>query len=672
MEFDLIGKINHIRLCKTQPLVPLLEALVNSIHATKYSGIEDGKIGISIERDTRQKLLSEEMPDSRPIKSFTIIDNGVGFNDENFKAFNTANTINRIELGGRGVGRFIWLKAFAYVTISSVYQDNGELKKRSFEFRLSKKGIENHQDTAAPEERRETTVKLIDFSSFYSSTCPTGIETIVETILRHCMGYLRLEECPVIKISDPANNKSIVINDIYNNHIDFYANHKFKLKKQSFEIDLYKVYNITTSHELHYTVDDREVQTKPLSKDIPELNKKIKSEERDDFYIKAYLKGNYLNSLVNDERTSLSFPQIEGGLDYPDIITETELRDKAVENIEKAIKDYLEKIRSGKLDKIREYIEKKGPQYRPLLKYKRDALEKLPILSDAKLEIELFRILTNLETDLKKEGRSFLKKIKTVQDFQTYRDKYNEYIDKVIHVGNTSLSKYIIHRRAVIEMLEKHLEADELGEFVKENAVHSLIFPLKSTSDDISYEDHNLWLIDERLAYHTYLASDIAFKSIEPAEVNSEKRPDIVLFNDYFDNRFVFSERKKTPFPSIVIVEFKRPMRRQYNKNEDDPVNQIIDYIVKIKNDKKRLKNDRQFNLRENIPIYGYIVCDLTSGLKSILANNRDFQPTPDGMGMYRYFNNLSTYIEIISYDKLLEDSKKRNQILFDKLRLPI
>jgi len=30
-----------------------------------------------------------------------------------------------------------------------------------------------------------------------------------------------------------------------------------------------------------------------------------------------------------------------------------------------------------------------------------------------------------------------------------------------------------------------------------------------------------------------------------------------------------------------------------------------------------------------------------------------------------------NAYIEIISYDKLLEDANKRNQVLFDKLNLP-
>jgi hypothetical protein len=46
--------------------------------------------------------------------------------------------------------------------------------------------------------------------------------------------------------------------------------------------------------------------------------------------------------------------------------------------------------------------------------------------------------------------------------------------------------------------------------------------------------------------------------------------------------------------------------------------------------------------------------------------------PTPDNLGYYVYNPALSAYVEIISYTKLLQDAKKRNRILFDKLHLPV
>jgi hypothetical protein len=43
---------------------------------------------------------------------------------------------------------------------------------------------------------------------------------------------------------------------------------------------------------------------------------------------------------------------------------------------------------------------------------------------------------------------------------------------------------------------------------------------------------------------------------------------------------------------------------------------------------------------------------------------------TPDSLGFFGYSNNYGTYIEIISFDKLVSDAKKRNAVLFEKLGL--
>jgi hypothetical protein len=44
---------------------------------------------------------------------------------------------------------------------------------------------------------------------------------------------------------------------------------------------------------------------------------------------------------------------------------------------------------------------------------------------------------------------------------------------------------------------------------------------------------------------------------------------------------------------------------------------------------------------------------------------------TPNNLGYYGYNETLNAYYEVISYAKLLADTKKRNRILFDKLNLP-
>ncbi len=51
-------------------------------------------------------------------------------------------------------------------------------------------------------------------------------------------------------------------------------------------------------------------------------------------------------------------------------------------------------------------------------------------------------------------------------------------------------------------------------------------------------------------------------------------------------------------------------------------------------------------------------------------AENAQLTPTPDSLGFFGYNTNLGVYVEIISFDKLVGDAKKRNAMLFEKLGL--
>src|SRR5437016_14388478 len=52
-----------------------------------------------------------------------------------------------------------------------------------------------------------------------------------------------------------------------------------------------------------------------------------------------------------------------------------------------------------------------------------------------------------------------------------------------------------------------------------------------------------------------------------------------------------------------------------------------------------------------------------------IIAQNKGLLPTPDQLGHYGYNPNLSAYVEIMSYAKLLRDAEKRNWHLCDELQ---
>jgi hypothetical protein len=100
-----------------------MEAVVNSIQAIEEAGESAGRIDIHIKRETAQGLLKPEEIVGQPVVSFVVQDNGVGFTDENYKSFSTSDSAHKAERGGKGIGRFLWLKAFDCAEVESVYND---------------------------------------------------------------------------------------------------------------------------------------------------------------------------------------------------------------------------------------------------------------------------------------------------------------------------------------------------------------------------------------------------------------------------------------------------------------------------------------------------------------------------------------------------------------------
>lgn len=112
--------------------------------------------------------------------------------------------------------------------------------------------------------------------------------------------------------------------------------------------------------------------------------------------------------------------------------------------------------------------------------------------------------------------------------------------------------------------------------------MHDLIFPRKQTSDALSFDDHNLWIIDDRLAFHHLLSSDLPLADIKSIAVTTEgekKRPDLLIVN----RPAAFSNTDEVS--SVVIVELKRPQRNDYT-GDDNPITQVFEYIENIRHGK--------------------------------------------------------------------------------------
>src|SRR5262249_22219915 len=102
MDFDLPGRIKNTKLPYSGALLPLFEAIINSIHAVDETpNPENGNIRVHLEREKGQETFPAEVVGTvlQPVRSVTIRDNGIGFTDMHYKSFCTADTRQKASLG---------------------------------------------------------------------------------------------------------------------------------------------------------------------------------------------------------------------------------------------------------------------------------------------------------------------------------------------------------------------------------------------------------------------------------------------------------------------------------------------------------------------------------------------------------------------------------------------
>jgi hypothetical protein len=244
---------------------------------------------------------------------------------------------------------------------------------------------------------------------------------------------------------------------------------------------------------------------------------------------------------------------------------------------------------------------------------------------------------------------------------------------KAEDIKKSDLASYVSHRRVIIDLFEKAIERDEHGRYVREELIHSLIIQMRKDSSEIPMESCNLWLIDERLAFHNYLASDKPLKSIPITASGDGKEPDICVLN-VFDQPILVSEGTRLPPASIEIVEIKRPMRNDAKAGEDhDPIEQAIDYLERIRQGGVKTSTGRPIPSLQNdaIPGFCYVLADLTPSFEKRCRIHHNLKRTSDGQGYFGYKDNVNAYVEVISFDRLVNMAKERNRAFFDKLGLP-
>jgi len=667
---DIKGRLNNTKLPDTKNLLPLFEAIVNSIQSINDTNITNGVITIYAERgqNSQIKISSESnelINDDTPFYNFIIEDNGHGFTKDHYKSFCTADSTYKIEDGCKGIGRFLWLKAFKRVQIESCFTEDNLWKKRKFGF--SEKGISPDENLENSDKTQNvTTIRLEGFISKYRHKCTKSLEIIANKIIEHCLTFFILGRCPSIIIKDNLGG-IFQLNDIFKVNIqDTSHSDKFKINDNDYTIFHFKLYTGAKAHELHLCANSREVKSFNLKNYVPNLQRKIDTQSDKDFYYCGFILSSFLDSTVNSSR-------IDFDLHEEDLIEserkpfEIEIVEQAKIYIERYLSEEFKEIDDNKEIYIKDFVTRKKPKYHYLIKNRPDIIKNLkPHLSENELDIALYQQTNIWEIEVMKKGEE-LNNLIAISGFKdnNVMENFVKYCSEITDLSKCSLCEYVARRKIILEEFKKALEVREDGAYHNESCIHSLICPMRYSSDDISFQDVNLWIIDERLLYHSYIASDYQLKKIPYIDSNSMYRVDIAIFNHIY----AFSDTEND-FRSVIIIEFKKPDRNDLNNHNSDPIKQVLAYVDGIIKGTEKRANGRPFGYVQNTAFYCYIIADLTNSMINA-AKSAGMIQTNDGQGYFIFNPGYKAYIEVISYNKLIQDAEYRNKIFFEKLENP-
>lgn len=647
---------------------PLLECVVNSINSIQEKWIQDWEINIEVNKGPEQWALPLEAWEAsqQKIKSFRIIDNGIWFNDEKTNAFDEPFTDNNFANWGKWYGRFTTLKVFENVKIESIFWGNAGKKKREFFLRFNPQRVNNR--AIISNERLEDVDQSLDEKTVitlswvrrqFANSFDLTAKTIAKRIFEHLLPYFLSEEsnCPKILVSDDQDTVSL--NDFLDtekNKTWIICDGEITLKNRNLRVVLIWIHwPYKNGTEIILTAHKRSVINTSITKYIPEFTstfsetREINNKNKEvTFYIKAYVSWEYLDQNVDFQREAFNIPD---SWDNSEFLTKEEIELEVARIIKEIYHAEYEVKFQEKMQWIQETINSEMPYFSRILKYipKGD----LPVTRDKKvLAKKLYEAQFDLEAEVRNQLDSF---ISSEEEFD--EEQFQEYSEKVSDLNADALAHYILWRAMTIKLLREHLKVDHTTNHHKtENILHNLIYPMKKDSEEIEnpYSDHNLWLLDEKLVFSQYVVSD---KSI----YSNGKRIDLAIFG----NKTVFRD-SNTPSSPIFVYELKRPWEELENKN---PIEQITEYIRKIRSrELNKDFNKRPIAYNENTPIYGFVVCDIDNPKVKRWIENAQYKIMPDWQGYYSWHPNYNAFIQVFSWDKVVDDAEKRHQAFFKKL----
>lgn len=647
---------SNTALSKDNGIMAVYEAIINAIQAIEEADDDNGKIVVNIIADSQADATGENL--ATLIKDIEVVDNGIGFNDRNFQSFDKLDSDYKKDKGCHGIGRLMYLKVFEYVTLISVYEENGDFFERKIHFDFDNEA-KIEQTVITEKTQTGTVLKLHKLRKDYQSKFPKKITTISQYILEHFYAYFFSTTPPNIVVN--FGNSSQLLTELYDkealhNTQDDY----FELKGHRFDVTHVRKRHKTVDPKIHFLADYRQVLEQKTN--IRGLTKNL-SDENGTFCYACYVSSSYLDKNANGERGGFALPKESDALSL--ILSLSEITARIEECIASYLSSELNSQITEKVSDVKNHIKEYSPEYSLLLTKLDDNKFYTEIDVNDKPKVDLF--LHSLQYDIERETIAKGQKLRSQIKDDDFNEKISRYMQDIEDVQKMDLASYVCHRKVVIDTLSDLLDQQSS---TQEADFHNLIFKQHTETPSNS----NLWLINDEFMYYSGVSEaalrDLTYKE-QPLiskhltaeqdtylndrveELKGNKRPDILLFPD---------ERK------CILLELKDKDIRI-----EDHLNQINKYAHIIFNCSSHPidtfygllvgENFRENDIRSANPNYKYnetlrAYVELR-GEGTVVANLVDSE-REDG----KIFN------KIIKYSDILKQARMRNGIFFEKLGL--
>lgn len=647
-----------------QALQPLFEAVSNAFYAIEDRQEKSHEISGKVTID----IVNLSKPEKFRVE---VQDNGIGLDDERYDAFKTIDTDFKRKKGGKGVGRLFWLDAFEKVRVESLYYQGGQIKRRTFQFQLN-------NDEQIVEETLEngyvgrseigTTVICEGLrGTDYQKNFPKQKPAFLRYFSAHFIADFLVGSGSAVTVlldGEPTDYPKAISSLVVGKELetgDFEVEDMGTFSVSGFACDKEASTGLDGNHQLHLLANGRTVESRKID-GLMGL-KTISSGERDDLFFHGCVRSEYLDERVNEGRTAFN------------------LSEKLLKEISRKC---VEQLRATVLsEQMDEYQDTRKSNYQ-------DFVRRHPIYGFDDPETQLDRVPFNAATP--EDFATGLVKYQIRRDEErqaameaaiqllegdsdvpeTFEETLQMAVNELQSSEQLALAQHVVRRKLVLDLIDKLLHRvrkrdGKNDDFHLEKTLHSFIVPMHVQGDDPTEKRsraHDLWILDERLAFTRAFSSDKRFDNLL-SDAGSSDRADLIVW-DFASGLGVADPDKngervdtRRPLDKVMIVEFKKPGRKKYGA-EDQLHFQITKYINELRGEDIEGFNRERIRIADDCVFYCYVVADIVGDLKTQLST---WSKTANGQGrIMQLQGDVNGSIEVIQWQDLVNDAWARNE----------